>query len=845
MKGILTLSALIFFGILHTSAQVVINEYSATNLKTYPDNYGKFEDWIELYNTGDTEVSLAGWYLSDNDSKPAKWKIPAGVKIESKGFLIVFASGRNEFKDGFLHADWKLNQTEQEDFLILSKPDKIIVDKYKLAIIQQEQSICRKNDGSPEWVYTKMPTPGRSNSEDQEFQFTGFSPTPYASVKGGFYDTTVVVRLVSPLPANYTVRYTTTGREPQASSPVFPDSLVVSETTVLKLRAFCDDSLIIPSFIDFNTYFIKDKFSLPVFSVAADRLINLAEGNKELRPVGSIEYFDRSRQRRSTGYGELNSHGQDSWVLDQRSLDWITRDEMGYAAALYQPLFDLSDRREYQRFIFRASGDDNYPAINDGYHDHSTHMRDEYVHTLSKEGGMALDVRTPQRAIVYLNGRYWGVYTIRERPDDHDFTDHYYKQDKYELQYLQTWAYTWAEYGGDKAISDWQEIRDFILDNDMSQAANYSRVDEAIDLVSLSDYFIMNLNVVASDWLNYNTGWWRGLNDKGSHKKWGYTLWDNDATFDYYINYSGVPNVSPTALPCDIEQIAHYIDAFFGGTDVGKHEQILLKLLTESATFRQLYYSRYADLMNTVFTCENMTATLDRMIAEIEGEMPRHIQRWGGSMDEWRENLDRLRSFVESRCNRLADGLTDCYEPDNYYPLTIMTDPPGMGDITLNTLKHSTLPWTGTYYDEMDQLVSTASKVNDQIFSHWLSKGKKITIHDSTLASTGIRLLGPDTLVAVFKSTLGDHSFSLTGARIYPSLSDNLITVDAGQLNVGEEVECHLVDACGKVLYRWRMDNNGRKREVSLAGLHLASGLYFVNLASGKRNESFKVSLIR
>ena len=49
------------------------------------------------------------------------------------------------------------------------------------------------------------------------------------------------------------------------------------------------------------------------------------------------------------------------------------------------------------------------------------------------------------------------------------------------------------------------------------------------------DYMIANLTCVSSDWLNYNTGWWRGLNDKGTHQKWGYIMWDNDATFDYYL----------------------------------------------------------------------------------------------------------------------------------------------------------------------------------------------------------------------------------------------------------------------------------------------------------------------
>ena len=127
---------------------------------------------------------------------------------------------------------------------------------------------------------------------------------------------------------------------------------------------------------------------------------------------------------------------------------------------------------------------------------------------------------------------------------------------------------------------------------------------------SLIDYMVTNLTVVASDWLNYNTGWWRGTNPNGSHKKWAYVLWDLDATFDYYINYSGVPNTNPDAVPCDIEEIADFLDGWFFDP-IGMHEVIFLKLLDESPVFEQLYYSRYADLMNTAFSCEVMTHTFD------------------------------------------------------------------------------------------------------------------------------------------------------------------------------------------------------------------------------------------
>ena len=54
-------------------AQIVVNEYSCSNLDQFPDNYGKHEDWIELYNTSSSPVNMAGYYLSDDEDEPKKW----------------------------------------------------------------------------------------------------------------------------------------------------------------------------------------------------------------------------------------------------------------------------------------------------------------------------------------------------------------------------------------------------------------------------------------------------------------------------------------------------------------------------------------------------------------------------------------------------------------------------------------------------------------------------------------------------------------------------------------------------------------------------------------------------
>jgi len=852
MKKIFSIILAPLFTVHFASAQVVVNEFSASNLSQFEDNYQRYEDWIELYNTSASSVNIGGYFLSDNQNKPSKWQIPTGTTIAPNGYLVFWCSGRNESGGGNFHTSFKLKQTKGTEEIVLSNTDTIAINNIPLGLVQLGHSYCRSTNGGSTWKIDITPTPGNPNTAAG--QHNEYAEKPEVSVIGGFYSAEVGIQMTNS-PNNAMVHYTVNGTLPTTSSPVFSGLHVISSTQILKLRAFSNNPQILPSRVEFNTYFINESFTLPVFSVGADQLLTLANGDNSLRPHGSIEYFNANEQRTTISYGELNSHGQDSWVNFQRSLDWISRDEMGYSAHLADTLFDYSDRNTYQKIIFRASGDDNYPADNvpsdpSNVHDGGTHVRDEFVHTLVKQGGMKLDVRSVERCILYLNGEYWGVYAIRERCDEADYTKEYFDQDKYNLHYLKTWGYHWAEFGGQQAFDDWAVLRDFILNNDMGNAANYEQVAAQYNFRSIIDYMITNLNVVASDWLNYNTGWWRGLDPQGNHKKWGYIIWDMDATFDYYINYSGVPNTNPDAQPCDIEDIADFVSdpnqwQWWEGEDQGKHEQIFLKLLAESPDFEQLYYSRYADHMNTIFSCNNMLGTLDSMIATIAPEMPRHIQNWGGSMAEWEENVDELRAFIEERCSLLADGMVDCYDVTGPYELTIMVNPPNAGRIKLNTLWHEELPWTGAYFGNMDNLIraDNVSGGPNVIFNHWESTSGTVIFPHPDSSEAAVQLTGIDTLIAFFDidyTSVKDLSqyiaFSAHPVPAINRLDVNISIPTAGSYDLA------LYSIQGKEVYRQTFSQQALRTSINTQSF--ARGMYVLSFESALGKKQVKIPLV-
>jgi hypothetical protein len=109
-------------------AQVIISEFMADNKKTLADEDGQHPDWIELYNTSAATVNLAGWALTDDPTRTQKWLFP-GTNLPAKGFLVVFASGKNRAVPGSpLHTDFSLKASGE--YLALLKPDRSIATEF-------------------------------------------------------------------------------------------------------------------------------------------------------------------------------------------------------------------------------------------------------------------------------------------------------------------------------------------------------------------------------------------------------------------------------------------------------------------------------------------------------------------------------------------------------------------------------------------------------------------------------------------------------------------------------------------------------------------------------------------
>jgi gliding motility-associated-like protein len=717
----------LFFG---SNAQLLINEYSCSNISGPTDAFGEREDWAELLNTSGTAVNLTGYYLSDKASSLTKWQIPSGT-VPANGKTMVYFSGRGLVSGTQIHPKFGLTQTKNEWIILTAPNGTTVVDSLKIVhLTKNNHSVGRQTDGAAVWKLFTTPTPNAVNAGAVDF----YAPTPVFSVAPGFYPATQTVTITYSDPTA-TIRYTTNGATPNGTATVYSGPITISTTTVLRAKAFGPGE---SSFTQSGTYFINVNHTVPVVSVAGfgnNSVISLLNGNSGINPQGFFELWEEDKSFVDKGEGEFNKHGNDSWAYDQRGFDFIMRDQFGYNDELDHQIFPETNRDKFQRVILKPGASDNYPFETGG-----AHIRDAFVHTLSQKAGLKLDERTWRPCVVYVNGQYWGVYEIREKVDDADFTEYEASQDKFNLYFLKTWGGTWQEYGTPNALPDWNSLKNYVAANSMANPTNFAYVDSLLNWESLVDYFVINSYIVNQDWLNWNTAWWRGLDPLGDKKKWRYTLWDMDASFGHYVNYTGIPDATANASPCNVENLPNP-----GGQG---HTAILQKLINENPVVEQYYITRYVDLVNTYFSCPYMNQLLDSMIAEITPEMQQHCTRWGGSFAGWQANVQTLRNFINTRCTALTQGMINCYNLTGPYQVVVNVTPPLAGEVKVNSIWAPTYPWTTTYFGGINtNLIASAQP--GFTFSNWTVTANTL-LQAANQDTNGMVINAPVTITAVF-----------------------------------------------------------------------------------------------
>ncbi|NEN25052.1 T9SS type A sorting domain-containing protein [Cryomorpha ignava] len=122
---------------------LVINEYQAINESTAQDQWGGYEDWVEIYNNSDEPIDMTGYFLSDKIGDPTLFVFPDTI-IEPDSYLIVWCD--MGLQEPGLHTFFKLGS--DGDDLLLSNSDTLTVDYVRFGTQIPDDSEGRFDNGT-------------------------------------------------------------------------------------------------------------------------------------------------------------------------------------------------------------------------------------------------------------------------------------------------------------------------------------------------------------------------------------------------------------------------------------------------------------------------------------------------------------------------------------------------------------------------------------------------------------------------------------------------------------------------------------------------------------------------
>ena len=142
---------------------VVINEVMSNNVTSVTDASGMFEDWIELYNTTSSPISISGLFLTDTLGILQKWELP-NQTIYGNGYAIIWAD--EDGSQGDMHANFKLSNLGEQ--LILTNTDSVLIDSVTYPPQADDIAFARSPNGTGNFImqvpvsYTHLTLPTKA-----------------------------------------------------------------------------------------------------------------------------------------------------------------------------------------------------------------------------------------------------------------------------------------------------------------------------------------------------------------------------------------------------------------------------------------------------------------------------------------------------------------------------------------------------------------------------------------------------------------------------------------------------------------------------------------------------------
>jgi hypothetical protein len=757
MKRLQIIYSLVFVLIPHIAfSQLLINEFSSKG--NFEDSNGNAYDWVEIINSSSSSVNLSDYFLTDNFSNLNKFELP-NIILPADSLILFFLSGTSHSN---YHANFKLSLGED---IIISDSNNIVIDSKTVTTALPMISEGRILDGDTNWGFFNLPTPGSSNNSSSYYMY--ISDPPILSLESGWYNQDQVLIIHADSLSN--IYYTTNGDIPDINDNLYIDTVFLDSTTIISARVFTDSSYLPSKVIDRTYIFNEDNFELPVFSIITDSL-NLWDWNTGIYVLGPnanssfpyyganfhkswskfsrLEFFDKNRIKEAEGKVDLKIHGGSSRGFPQKS--FRLNFKSGYTGDF---MINVMSQKPHIG---------SYSAINlrnGGNRTRSDRIFDGLISTISKNTDV--DIMAYEPCIVYLNGEFWGIYSIREKMDENYIeSNHGIDSDEVDLINGNSRASTNVYVGSDQHFIDTHYE---LMNTATNDSIFFNLIKNRFEIKNLIDYLIIETYIQNWDWLyngSNNTKLWRPASSGG---KWRHMLYDVDLGFSMF---------GPQE---------NYIDSCILNPRHDSRHLDLFKRFLQNDDFICLFVSRYTDLVNTIFHTDSFSIFLDSLKNQIESAFPAHIDRWGGgssysvssppSFTVWENMIQSIENYNDLRVNYSLQHLADKF---NLSEITIDMDviPYNTGSIKINSIIPSIYPWNGVFLNHLCLSNILAIPDSGYVFSHWESNH---IIGDQIYNDTiDLYLSQDDTITAHFREcSVSNLSISLdTINNVFSSLFD-------------------------------------------------------------------------
>jgi len=479
---------------------------------------------------------------------------------------------------GYYHTNFQLEKSGEYLALVAPGGHDVIheyadyeYDNNKLGYPPQEEDYSYGLLGATK-RYFSTPTPEAENNG----AFEGFVEDTKFSHDRGFYGTPFDLHLATETDGA-TIRYTTDGTKPTEShGQVYVPGNPIHITTTSFVRAAAFKTGWVPSNADTQTYIflddvirqdgagfpdnwghegadyemdpvvvndpayrdtIKDDLkAVPTVSLvmptdswfngSANKSIGgiythptWENGGLEAERAVSAEFFDPNTGAEFQINAMVRIAGGSStsgWKSDKLSMRLKFTERAG-PRKLRFPLFgpDAADSFDTLTLDARLNNAWNY-GNNDSQRRRSQNTRDQYVSDI--QNAMGGHGHHGQHVHLYLNGLYWGLYNMHERPDEH-FAEEYFGG--------QAEDYDVLKHNEGKVVNgtsaNYRAMFN-IAQAGLASPAQYEAIKQYLDVPDFINYMLTNFYVGNTDWAHQNWYATRNVVDPGG--RWRYHSWD-------------------------------------------------------------------------------------------------------------------------------------------------------------------------------------------------------------------------------------------------------------------------------------------------------------------------------